>query len=142
MLPQTMIAGIIISFLFYELVGLSPGGIIVCGYLVFYVNQPERIFSTLTISLFVLIVGKLLEKRMILFGKRKFGIYILLGIFLSYLLSTSTVYDAIPVELIGIGYFIPGLIALDMDRQGIFPTLLSIGIVLGILYLYVWLVIK
>jgi len=137
-----MIAGIIISFLYYEMVGLSPGGIIVCGYLVFYINQPERILATLVISGIVLGTGKLLEKRMILFGKRKFGIYVLLGIFFNYLLSAGASAEAIPLEIAGIGYFIPGLIALDMDRQGILPTLASIGIVLGILSLYVWLVIN
>lgn len=142
MLPQTMIAGIIISFLYYEIIGLSPGGIIVCGYLVFYVRQPERILATLLISILVLVIGRLLEKQMILFGRRKFAIYVLLGIFVNYLLSSGAASDIIPAEIAGIGYFVPGLIALDMDRQGIIQTLVSIGIVLGLLTIFVWLIIN
>lgn len=137
-----MMAGIVISFLYYELVGLSPGGIIVCGYLVFYIRQPERIVSTLVIAGLVLLIGYLLQKRMILFGRRKFAIYILLGIFINYLLASISSFSSGPAEIVGIGYFIPGLIALDMERQGILPTLLSIFIVLGLLTLFVWLVIN
>ncbi|MCP4757369.1 MAG: poly-gamma-glutamate biosynthesis protein PgsC, partial [Proteobacteria bacterium] len=77
-----------------------------------------------------------------LFGKRKFGIYVLLGIFFSYVASHVSALDLMDWEMAGIGFIIPGLIGLDMERQGIVRTLVSMGIVLGILYLYVWLVIS
>ncbi|MCP4751337.1 MAG: hypothetical protein GY866_10615, partial [Proteobacteria bacterium] len=110
MLPQIMIAGIVLSFLYYEIVGLSPGGIIVCGYLVLYTGQPHRILSTLLISMLVLATGMLLQKWMVLFGKRKFGIYVLLGIFFSYVASHVSALDLMDWEMAGIGFIIPGLI--------------------------------
>jgi len=39
------------------------------------------------------------------------------------------------IELIPVGYVIPGLIANDMKRQGVIPTILSIIIVMAIVSL-------
>ncbi|MEA1964690.1 MAG: poly-gamma-glutamate biosynthesis protein PgsC/CapC, partial [Candidatus Aerophobetes bacterium] len=48
---QAIGIGIVVSFLFYEIVGLSPGGIVVPGYIALFLTQPTRILITLIISL-------------------------------------------------------------------------------------------
>lgn len=50
MIFQAIGIGIIIGFLFYEVVGLSPGGIVVPGYLALFIDQPGRIVLTIGIA--------------------------------------------------------------------------------------------
>ncbi len=134
MITQAMVFGIILSILFYEVVGLSPGGIIVPGYLVFYVNQPERIIATIIVSLIVLGFGKLIDRFTILYGRRKYGTYLLLGILINWLMNQGFNLSFFDFKLYSIGMLIPGIIATDLERQGILQTLLAIGIVTGLLY--------
>lgn len=130
-----MVLGIILSLLFQEWVGLSPGGIIVPGYLVLYLNQPHRIYSTLLISLLVFLLGMLLDNITILYGRQRFGVYLLVGIILNWVISNEGFLHIANLELYGIGILIPGIIAADYHRQGLLQTLLAIGIVVGLIYL-------
>ncbi len=42
-----IILGIIISIIFYELTEISPGGVIVPGYIALFITQPGRIIMTI-----------------------------------------------------------------------------------------------
>lgn len=128
--------GIFVGLVFYELTGLTPGGIIVPGYIALYAHQPLRILGTLLTGLITLALGKLLLRWIIAYGRRRYGIFLLTGIgvkvLVDYLLFNV---GGFPLGVYSIGIIIPGIIANDMERQGIGLTLLALGIVSLFIYL-------
>lgn len=130
MISEALIIGLIIGIIFYEKFDLSPGGVVTPGYFALYISNPERILITVIIALLVWLTLEFLVKRFILYGRRRFLLALLLG-FLFKLFIEAFLQPKIelPVELISIGYIIPGLIANEMVRQKPIKTVLSLGIV-------------
>ena len=132
MLKTAVALSIILGFLSQEFLGLASGGLVSAGYLAFYFNQPYRIVSTLALAIVVYFTVKLLEHFLFIYGRRRFACCVLLGIIYACLLSS------VAGDLRAIGYIVPGLIANDMLKQGIFKTLvvlLIIGISIVLLHL-------
>ena len=119
--------GLLISLLYIGITGLYPGGIIVPSYLVLFMDQPLRIAGTLIVALLALFCYKLASRYLILFGRRRFIFMILLGgiwtflwfQFFPFILPAS-------LEFRVIGWVIPGLIANNFERQGVFITTASL----------------
>jgi len=131
-------SGVVTGLLFYELTGLVPGGVIVPGFLALYANQPLRILATVGAALLTLVCGRFVMRYVIVYGRRKFGMFLLLGIGAKLLLDL--IWAEAGVGIMGlrtIGVIIPGLMASEMDRQGVGLTLLATAIVTAILYLLV-----
>jgi len=127
---QAIGIGIVVSFGFYEIVGLSPGGIVVPGYIALFLDQPIRILVTLLVALLTYFIIKKLSNYIILYGRRRFLAMVLIGFLLKWLVEEIIVIMPISgIELRSIGYIIPGLIANEMRRQGILPTIYSLIIV-------------
>ncbi|MEN8192109.1 MAG: poly-gamma-glutamate biosynthesis protein PgsC [Bacteroidota bacterium] len=128
--------GIVIGFLFFEISGLTAGGIIVPGYLALFVNEPERLFVTVIISIIVYAIVYAISQYTVLFGRRRFFLMILIGFVLR--VGFDNLQFILPetnLELQAIGYIIPGLIANEFFRQGIYKTIMSMIIVVTITYL-------
>ena len=143
MIYQAIGIGIVISFAFYEIVGLSPGGIVVPGYIALFLDQPIRILVTLLVALLTYFAVKMLSNYIILYGRRRFLAMILIGFLLKWLIEEIIITMPISgIELQSIGYIIPGLIANEMRRQGIFSTLYSLAIVSIIVRLILLLFLK
>lgn len=119
-----LLLGIFLSLIFAELTDLSPGGIIVPAYFAMYAYDPKRILGTVVISLLCVVLVRFMSRFMILYGRRRFAIYMMTGIFLRLLLGF-----AISDISMSIGYLIPGILGKDMEKQGVVPTLISLGIV-------------
>ena len=133
-----LILGIIISIIYYEITDISPGGIIVPGLLVMYITQPERILYTLVVALITYFLVKLLSKYIVIFGKRRFVLLIIISIFVNFILHLILVGSSVSLLNISIiGYTIAGLIANDFFKQGIKKTIPSLIIVVGIIELIV-----
>ena len=135
MIIELFLIGLIAGFLFYEFVGISPGGVIAPAYLALFVLQPGKILVTLVLALIIYYIIKLLASRLILYGRRKLLLALVLGFLLK--LAIDLIIQPMPMirfDLQSIGYIIPGLIAHEMSRQKIAPTLLSLGIVTLITY--------
>lgn len=133
-----LIIGILISIIFYELTDISPGGIIVPGIMVMYFNSIERIIYTLIIAVATYLLVKLLSKYILVFGKRRFVLMIVISIFLNIIVSL--IMNRLSADLLSIsiiGYTIAGLIANDFYKQGIKKTLPAFVICLGIIELIV-----
>lgn len=130
MIYQAIGIGAMVSFAFYEMVGFSPGGIVVPGYVALFLDQPIRILVTLLVALLTYFAVKILSNYIILYGRRRFLTMVLVSFLLKWLIEEMIIKMPISgVELRSIGYIIPGLIANEMRRQGIFPTLYSLAIV-------------
>ena len=129
--------GVLVSLVFAELSGISPGGVIVPTYFVLYLYDPWRVALTLGLALVCVGLVRLLSRFMILYGRRRLAMYLLIGIVLKFLLGE--VYASGPLSLpnlsLSIGYVIPGLLGRDVERQGIVPTFAALGVVCCLLLL-------
>lgn len=127
---ETVFVGLAASLLFAELTGLYPGGIIVPAYLALFIDQPGRLAATLAAALLTLGVYKILAGRLLLFGRRRFVVMLLLGAVFSQagalLLSR---HGVLPLEARIIGWVVPGLLANTMERQKPLPTLAACVVV-------------
>ena len=133
-----LIIGILISIIFYELTDISPGGIIVPGLLVTYINSIERVIFTVIIAVLTYLIVKFLSKYVLVFGTRRFVLMIIISIFLSIIFELIT--HALSGYLLSVsivGYTIAGLIANDFYKQGVKKTLPALAICVCLLELIV-----
>lgn len=126
MASTSIVVSIVLGFFFGEMTGWLTGGLVAPGYLALYIDQPLRILMTYMAALLAFFLIKLLAKITILFGRRRFMAFILAGICMGALLDA--VVRLIPpsgTDLRAIGYVVPGLIANDIWKQGLWRTLLG-----------------
>ena len=132
MYQDIVLAGVAISLIFSELTGLSPAGLVVPGYIALALQTPRRVAYTLLLALAAWAVTKLLSRWMILYGRRRFAVLILL----SFLLNAAvTGVGILPYDPGMIGVLVPGIIANEVENQGALKSLLSLAVVVGILVL-------
>ena len=130
MLYSTVALSVIISFLTTELTGLLTGGMISAGYLAYWFGEPMRIVSTLLMSILIALIMRVSRHFLILYGRRRFMLSILLSIFGVYWVEKSYfLVSEFSFDMRIIGYIIPGLIASDMEKQGILRTTLALSAV-------------
>ncbi len=127
MFLETLLVGLLLALLWAELTDVSPGGIIVPGYFALYLNKPLRALATLAAALLCLLVYRLLSRRLILFGRRRFVLLVLLGAVIAqaWLLLFPRLFPQ-PLELQVIGWVIPGILASNLQRRHPLPTLASL----------------
>ena len=130
MIVETLLIGLVLALLWAEITDLSPGGIIVPGYFALYLDRPLRAAASLAVALLTLAIYRFLARRLILFGRRRFVLMVLVGAVLSqaWLLVLPRLFAA-PVELRVIGWVIPGILASSLARQKVLPTLASLAAV-------------
>ncbi len=129
---------LIVGFIYYELIGISPGGVIAPAYFAMFIDQPLKILITLLIAFAVWGIIKFASGHLIIFGRRRLLLALLLG-FCIKLIVTQWLQPMsfIQIDLQSIGYIIPGLIANELYRQSFVSTISSIVIVMTITYLIV-----
>jgi len=119
--------GLAMSLLYTELFGVAPGGIIVPGYLALAIPEPLTVALTFGAALLTFFVVRVLGTIAIVYGRRRNVLAILIGFGLGALARTL-VGAGTPLGEFGIdvvGYVIPGLLAIWMDRQGVVVTVTS-----------------
>jgi gamma-polyglutamate biosynthesis protein CapC len=119
--------GLLFSLVCYLITNLSPGGMITPGWLALtLVQEPRRaaIVVCVTALTFLGTVG--LQKIVILYGKRLFAAVVLVAVFLQttlfFFIQTQSPFLFAHQTL---GFIVPGLIAYQLVRQPIAPTLIS-----------------
>lgn len=130
MIYETLLLGLIVAVLYVEIMDIYPGGIIVPAYIALFLDQPLRVLVTLLIAFLSLLTYRGLSRFLILFGKRRFVMFVLLGALLAqlwYILLPHFFSD--PLELKAIGWLIPGLLANNLEKQKPVPTLASLFVV-------------
>ncbi len=126
MIYETLLIGLVVAFLYVEIMDIYPGGIIVPAYIALYLDQPLRILATILIAFLGLYTYRILSRFLILFGKRRFVMLVLLGALWAqiwFLISPHLFSD--PFGLRAIGWLIPGLLANNLEKQKYVPTLAS-----------------
>lgn len=132
MYHEIVLIGVLISLIFSEMTGLSPAGLIVSGYIVLSLQTPQRVIYTLFLAFAAWGIGKILSNYMILYGRRRFAVMVLLTYVLDLIVSMLGGVHYIPSM---IGVLVPGIMSNEFERQGLFKTLLSLCVVVGILSL-------
>jgi poly-gamma-glutamate biosynthesis protein PgsC/CapC len=135
---ETLLIGLVIAVLYVEILDIYPGGLIVPAYVALYYDQPLRILATVLVAFLSLYSYKFLSRFLILFGKRRFVMLVLIGAVWAqiwFLLLPHFFSD--PIGLKAIGWLIPGLLANNLEKQKIVPTLASMVIVSTVTYFLV-----
>lgn len=117
--------GLAISVLFSETFGIAAGGMIVPGYIALHLNEPITLLLTAFASIVSYGIVKSISMFMIVYGRRRTVLMILSGYVVGGVVTqlAPAQVGTQPVEVIG--YIIPGLIAIWLDRQGVIETLSS-----------------
>ena len=126
--------GMVLSLFLTETLGVTAGGIIVPGYIAMNLESPQRLIITFGISILTFLIIKLLSKFIVVYGKRRLVLALLIGFLLGYLSRSENMVTAglDTTDFVVIGNIIPGLIANWMDRQGILRTISTVLITAGI----------
>ena len=126
--------GMVLSLFLTETLGVTAGGIIVPGYIAMNLENPERLVITFGVSIITFLLIKLLSQYIMVYGKRRLVLALLIGFLLGYLSKSENMITAGlgTTDFIVIGNIIPGLIANWMDRQGVLRTISTVLITAGI----------
>lgn len=130
MYNQIIVLGVVVSIIFTELTGLSPAGIIVPGYIALCLRTPERVIYTIVVALLAWGTSKVLNNFIILYGRRRFAIMIILSFSIDF--SLGFIINGLPMPSL-IGILVPGIMASEFEKQGVFRSLFSLGITVGII---------
>ncbi len=143
MLTASLVIGVVISLLVTEIVGLTAGGIVVPGYVALLLDRPVPLLGFLAASLLAFGFVRLLSTRLMLFGSRRFAVAVLSGMTISIGAQWATPALApANLEWASLGFVVPGLLANQFDRQGVWPTLLALAIAAPITRLLVILAVR
>ena len=132
MYHEIVVAGVAISLIFAELTGLSPAGLIVPGYIALSMQTPHRVVYTLAVAVAAWGCARLLSRWMILYGRWRFAVLVLLAFAIDTAVSSL---GLLPYDPGLIGVLVPGIMAQEMEKQGLVKSLLSLAVVVGILVL-------
>ena len=126
--------GMVLSLFLTETLGVTAGGIIVPGYIAMNLEDPLRVIITFGISIITFLIIKSLSQFIMVYGKRRLVLALLIGFLLGYLTRSENnlVSSLTELDFAVIGNIIPGLIANWMDRQGVLRTICTVLITAGI----------
>lgn len=127
LLPVSIGFGLVVSLLLAELVGVAAAGMVVPGYVALALDDPASLLALLGSSTLTYAGLRLCGRFMVLYGRRRTAVAILLGYLLGALGARLLAVGGGPAELT-LGYIIPGLVAIWMDRQGVLGTLASLTV--------------
>ena len=121
--------------LFQEKFGINPGGLVVPGYIALSFKDPKGVIVIFIISLLTyMIVEFVLNKFLILYGRRRFLAMLFVSMLLNILITTVNASMGNALDALSdIRIVIPGLIANAYYKQGIKLTVASsLGVSLAV----------
>jgi len=135
--------GLVVSLVFSETLGLAAGGMVVPGYISLSLPDPLKVVMTLVLGVVSYFIVRLLGNIMIVYGRRRTVMIVLVGFLLGWFSRQFLVFDFAgqTVALEAIGFIIPGLVGIWIDRQGLVETaatLLTSGVLvrLGLIIIF------
>jgi poly-gamma-glutamate biosynthesis protein PgsC/CapC len=119
--------GLVVSLLFSELFGFAAGGLVVPGYFALYMDRPVAVVVTMAVALVSFMIVKVVSGFAIIYGRRRTVLTILVAFIIGFAVRhLMGQHFEEHLEMTVIGYIIPGLIAIWMDRQGSVETLCTL----------------
>ncbi|NCE64927.1 poly-gamma-glutamate biosynthesis protein PgsC [Pseudoflavonifractor sp. 524-17] len=134
---ELAILSLLVTLIFTEVTQIIPGGIVVPFYFALYLEEPVKVAATLVSALIALGVVKLIGSVTILYGRRKFALYIIVGLLekalFTYLyFGNSYLFYNLSMT---IGYLVPGILGGQMEKQGCVKTLCALAAVVFLIKL-------
>ncbi len=125
LISQFIGLGLVLSLFFSEALGLAAGGMVVPGYIALMIHQPFRVLGTIIAALGTFGFIRLLSNFMLVYGRRRTVLTILIGFILGWVTRQLFQFSIADLQLDfqAVGYIIPGLIAIWMERQGVNKTI-------------------
>jgi poly-gamma-glutamate biosynthesis protein PgsC/CapC len=121
--------GLGVSLLLSEFLGIAGGGLVVPGYLALHLTEPLTVIVTLLAGLAAFVVVRALASLLIVYGRRRTVLMILAGYLMGMIARYFIHVNGAP-EVLGehavVGFIIPGLIAVWLDRRGVIESLCSL----------------
>lgn len=129
LLPLSIGIGLAVSLIFSESFGIAAGGMVVPGYFALYMTQPVEALLTLAVGFATFGLVHALSAIVIIYGRRRTVLMILVA----YVLGMGL--RSLMPDLVGegsevisiIGFIIPGLVAIWLDRQGVVETISALA---------------
>ena len=114
----TIAIGILLGMFYFRQTGESPGGIITPGLVAMRFSNPQALCLSLGAALLLGVALRLFFRRFSVYGRQRVAFA---------MLSALAVRLALPGEWGGegfpwLGWVVPGLVAADIERQGIAAT--------------------
>ena len=114
----TIAIGILLGMFYFRQTGESPGGIITPGLVAMRFSNPQALCLSLGAALLLGVALRLFFRRFPVYGRQRVAFA---------MLSALAVRLALPGEWGGegfpwLGWVVPGLVAADVERQGIAAT--------------------
>ena len=143
LIPNAIGIGLVVSLVFSETMGLAAGGMVVPGYIALNLTDPLRVLMTIVLGVATWLVVMLLSNFTILFGRRRTVVIILVGFLLGSLFRNFMVFDLgdETIQLGAIGFIIPGLVGMWIDRQGVVETsatLVASGVLVKLILILIY----
>lgn len=116
--------GLFLSLLVEIKFGVSPGGLVVPGYIALILDRPALVLNVLLCSLVAyLIVKYVLSRWILIYGKRRFAACIMVALLFKALLGL--LFPVIPFSVFafdGVGVVAGGILANTYFKQGVVLT--------------------
>ena len=125
--------GLAFGLAFFELFGISAGGLVPVGYFAFYLGDPARVALTLLAALLTFWAVKLLSSKVLIYGRRLVLAMVIVGFAVGALVDfcAGSFWSRQPADAAVIGHIVPGLVAVWYERQGVAVTTLALLAVAG-----------
>ncbi|MEQ9504570.1 MAG: poly-gamma-glutamate biosynthesis protein PgsC [Deltaproteobacteria bacterium] len=115
--------GLAVSLMFSELFGLAAGGMVVPGYIALALDNPFDVVVTLLTGFLTFVIVTAIANVAIVYGRRRTVLMIIVGYILGSIVRSMNIASPTAEDYTVIGYIIPGLIGIWIDRQGLIETL-------------------
>lgn len=128
--------GLVFALLCYLTTNLSPGGMITPGWIaVALIEDPPQAGVILVMTIVTYVLTRVMQRYVILYGKRLFAAIVLLSVLLQLTLFVIVQRD-LPLLFAHqtLGFVAPGLIAYQLVRQPPRATILATVMVTGLTY--------
>lgn len=122
-----IIIGLTLSLFIEIKLGISPGGLVVPSYIALVLDRPAVVLNIFLVSILTYLIVKFgVSKIVLVYGKRRFVVCVLVALLIKFLLDL--LYPIVPFSVFafsGVGVVASGILANCYFRQGIIVTSVS-----------------
>jgi gamma-polyglutamate biosynthesis protein CapC len=140
----TLAIGLVFALVCYLASNLSPGGMITPGWLALALIAKPVLVVVIGVVVAVTYVGtRGLQQVLILYGKRLFATVVLTAVFVEMTVFLFVLPGfTVDLQTTAVGFIVPGLVAYQLVRQPVGPTLAAMVTVTAVAYVTVLVGIK
>ena len=114
----TIAIGILLGMFYFRQTGESPGGIITPGLVAMRFSNPQALGLSLGVALLLGLALRFFVRRFPVYGRQRVAFAMLCALVVRLALPIEWVREGFP----WLGWVVPGLVAADIERQGIAAT--------------------